>query len=168
MPWAITRGNSKVVVTGTQETNLTSKWLTVLWESHQGFTGRLDNYGWLFDTDQEDGENDMDTAFGAYTSTASVTTSDNTYYVETTEESEFWALYQQIAPECSFEITFEWSTADALTVTVVLTSDSNGTYTCVYTLPIVDSSITEYTFHLTAEGVSTFTVTDYSNYVWNS
>lgn len=168
VPVALTRGNSKVVVTGTQETTLTSNWLTVLWESHQGFTGRLDNYGWLFDTDQEDGENDMDTAFGAYISTASVTTSDNTYYVETTEESEFWALYQQIAPECSFEITFEWSTADALTVTVVLTSDSNGTYTCVYTLPIVDSSITEYTFHLTAEGVSTFTVTDYSNYVWNS
>lgn len=168
VPVALTRGNSKVVVTGTQETTLTSNWLTVLWESHQGFTGRLDNHGWLFDTDQEDGENDMDTAFGAYTSTASVTTSDNTYYVETTEESEFWALYQQIAPECSFEITFEWSTADALTVTVVLTSDSNGTYTCVYTLPIVDSSITEYTFHLTAEGVSTFTVTDYSNYVWNS
>lgn len=145
----LTRANSKIEVTGTQQTELTSNWFTVLWECKQGFTGRLDNYGWEFpDSDSPN--------FKTYSSSISVT--DGT--------GDDWADYQAIAKDCNFTITFEWKEVSALTVTVVL-SNGSMTYTCVYTLPIEDGcGITEWTFHLTAEQTKAFSVTSYSMYTW--
>lgn len=145
----LTRANSKIEVTGTQQTELTSNWFTVLWECKQGFTGRLDNYGWEFpDSDSPN--------FKMYSSSISVT--DGT--------GDDWADYQAIAKDCNFTITFEWKEVSALTVTVVL-SNGSMTYTCVYTLPIEDGcGITEWTFHLTAEQTKAFSVTSYSMYTW--
>lgn len=157
----LTRANSKIVVTGTQTTTLAQLYYTVLWECKQGFTGRFDNYGWTFG-DASCGTN--------YSGTASIVDGETTYTLtgnEETDDVNFWPYYREIAGTagCAYSITFEWTETSALTVTVVLTA-SDMVYTNTYTLPITDSSVTEWTFHLTAEQVTSFTVTDYSMYTW--
>lgn len=157
----LTRANSKIVVTGTQTTTLAQLYYTVLWECKQGFTGRFDNYGWTFG-DASCGTN--------YSGTASIVDGETTYTLtgnEETDAANFWPRYREIAntENCAYSITFEWTVANALTVTVEL-SASDKVYTNVYTLPITNSSVTEWTFHLTAEQVTSFTVTDYSMYTW--
>ena len=157
----LTKANSKIVVTGTQTTALAQLYHTVLWECKQGFTGRFDNFGWTFEP----------TSCGTdYTSNASIVDGENTYMltgVPETDDVNFWPHYREIAStaNCAYSITFEWTEANALTVTVVL-SASDKEYTNVYTLPITNSSVTEWTFHLTAEAVTSFTVADYSMYIW--
>ncbi len=157
----LTRANSKIVVTGTQTTTLAQLYYTVLWECKQGFTGRFDNYGWTFG-DASCGTN--------YSGTASIVDGETTYTLtgnEETDDVNFWPYYREIAGTagCAYSITFEWTETSALTVTVVLAA-SDMVYTNIYTLPITDSSVTEWTFHLTAEQVTSFTVTDYSMYTW--
>lgn len=155
----LTRANSKLVVTGTQSTNAAENYHTVLWEFKEGFTGRLDAHGWTF-TPSSLGD--------GYTTSQTQIQNNETVY--TTEDESFWTYFKELVKDSNFTLTFEWNEQSTITVTVEAVANSGtlsgATYTCVYTLPITNSGTTEFTLHLTAEQVNSFTVTNYSMYTW--
>ena len=124
---------------------------TVDWEIRQGFTGRFDAFGWTFDPNNEYGTK---TKFGAY---SVISKEVNGESVDTVG----WDQYREIGKNANYTITFAWETIDTLMVTVLLENGSD-VYECIYALPIIDSTATEFNVHLTAEVVNNFTVNGYS------
>ena len=147
VPVGLTQGRT-LTVSGTQTGPVSSNWLTVLWEIRQGFTGRLDAFGWTFDPDNEYAETSK---LGLNYSVVS-TKVDGEAITDAT-----WATYVAIAQDCDYTLTFSWANSSAVTVTVLL-ENGEHTYECVYNLPIVDQTMNVVNVHLTAEGVTNFTV----------
>ena len=139
-----------LTVWGTQEGTVTENWFTTLWEIREGFTGRCDAYGWTFDP------LDTTTKFGTYSVVSTALNGQATTFGDNE-----WAEYRDIAKMCEYTFTFSWSETDALTV-IILLENEKSTYQCVYMLPIIDSTVTEFNVHLTAEDVANFTVDSYS------
>ncbi|MDE5547775.1 MAG: hypothetical protein K2J30_02115, partial [Clostridia bacterium] len=82
----------KVTVSGTQKGEIAENWFTVLWEIKEGFTGRLDNYGWTF------GDN-FSADYGRVA---------NTFNTEGDKDAELsWARFKDIAKDCSWTISVE-------------------------------------------------------------
>ena len=142
-----------LTVWGTQESEMLENWDTTLWEIREGFTGRCDAYGWNFDPLNNYGNT---TKFGTYSVVSTALNGQATTFGDNE-----WAEYRDIAKNCEYTFTFSWAAKDALTVTVQL-DNGTSTYQCVYTLPIIDSTATEFNVHLTAEDVIYFTVEGYS------
>lgn len=147
VPVGLTQGRT-LTVSGTQTGPVSSNWLTVLWEIRQGFTGRLDAFGWTFDPKNEYAETSK---LGLNYSVVS-TKVDGEAITDAT-----WATYVAIAQDCDYTLTFSWANSSAVTVTVLL-ENGEHTYECVYNLPIVDQTMKVVNVHLTAEGVTNFTV----------
>ena len=148
VPGGLTLGGT-VVVKGTQKGTVESNWLTVLWEIKEGFTGRLDAFGWNFNPTVEEVE--IPSAFSA-TYTVVSTTVDGAAI-----NDELWKTYVAIAQDCNYTFTFNWTNAKTVTATVVL-ENGEHTYECVYSMGVVDEDAAVFNIHLTAEGVDNFTV----------
>ena len=150
VPEAISFGQT-LTVWGTQNSAMAENYHTVDWEIRQGFTGRFDAFGWTFDPNNEYGTK---TKFGAY---SVISKEVNGESVDTVG----WDQYREIGKNANYTITFAWETIDTLMVTVLLENGSD-VYECIYALPIIDSTATEFNVHLTAEVVNNFTVNGYS------
>lgn len=150
VPEAISFGQT-LTVWGTQNSAMAENFHTVDWEIRQGFTGRFDAFGWTFDPNNEYGTK---TKFGAY---SVISKEVNGESVDTVG----WDQYREIGKNANYTITFAWETIDTLMVTVLLENGSD-VYECIYALPIIDSTATEFNVHLTAEAVNNFTVNGYS------
>lgn len=144
-----------ITVSGTQKGDVTENWLALLWEIKQGFTGRMDAYGWNFNN------SDM-----TYTASTHITDSDG-------EARVFgWPTFKGIARDCNYTITFSWLSKDHLDVKVELTGSATNenykgyTYTCDYVVSFAKSNPDKYTIGLTAEGVNSWSVTEYTHGVW--
>lgn len=150
VPEAISFGQT-LTVWGTQNSAMAENFHTVDWEIRQGFTGRFDAFGWTFDPNNEYGTK---TKFGAY---SVISKEVNGESVDTVG----WDQYREIGKNANYTVTFAWETIDTLMVTVLLENGSD-VYECIYALPIIDSTATEFNVHLTAEVVNNFTVNGYS------
>ena len=150
VPEAISFGQT-LTVWGTQNSAMAENFHTVDWEIRQGFTGRFDAFGWTFDPNNEYGTK---TKFGAY---SVISKEVNGESVDTVG----WDQYREIGKNANYTVTFAWETIDTLMVTVLLDNGSD-VYECIYALPIIDSTATEFNVHLTAEVVNNFTVNGYS------
>ncbi len=150
VPEAISFGQT-LTVWGTQNSAMAENFHTVVWEIRQGFTGRFDAFGWTFDPNNEYGTK---TKFGAY---SVISKEVNGESVDTVG----WDQYREIGKKANYTVTFAWETIDTLMVTVLLENGSD-VYECIYALPIIDSTATEFNVHLTAEAVNNFTVNGYS------
>ncbi len=150
VPEAISFGQT-LTVWGTQNSAMAENYHTVDWEIRQGFTGRFDAFGWTFDPNNEYGTK---TKFGAY---SVISKEVNGESVDTVG----WDQYREIGKKANYTVTFAWETIDTLMVTVLLENGSD-VYECIYALPIIDSTATEFNVHLTAEAVNNFTVNGYS------
>ena len=149
VPVALAVGE-KVTVNGTQKSAVAENWHTVVWEIKEGFTGRLDNFGWTF------GDN-----FSAdYTGAPS--TSDAAG-VQDAQMS--WDRFKDIAKDCSWTISMERTSATQVAVQVTLTNAEAGTFVCDYTLTLAVPQNT-LSLHITAEAVTEFTVTSYTYVGW--
>lgn len=153
-----------LTIKGTQTGAGAQNWFTVLWEIKEGFTGRLDNFGWTF------------VPSGA---TASPFTYDNsTWTLGLTDASGNavafdWAIYQAIVSEAgsNWTISFDWSTRNDVVVTITATTSTGSyagyTYTNVCYLPLASTyTANTLSVHLTAENVTSFTVTEYTHYTF--
>ena len=150
VPEAISFGQT-LTVWGTQNSAMAENFHTIDWEIRQGFTGRFDAYGWTFDPNNEYGTK---TKFGIY---SVISKEVNGESVDTVG----WDQYREIGKNANYTVTFAWETIDTLMVTVLLENGSD-VYECIYALPIIDSTATEFNVHLTAEVVNNFTVNGYS------
>ena len=150
VPEAISFGQT-LTVWGTQNSAMAENFHTVVWEIRQGFTGRFDAFGWTFDPNNEYGTK---TKFGAY---SVISKEVNGESVDTVG----WDQYREIGKKANYTVTFAWETIDTLMVTVLLENGSD-VYECIYALPIIDSTATEFNVQLTAEAVNNFTVNGYS------
>lgn len=150
VPEVISFGQT-LTVWGTQNSAMAENFHTIDWEIRQGFTGRFDAFGWTFDPNNEYGTK---TKFGAY---SVISKEVNGESVDTVG----WDQYREIGKNANYTVTFAWETIDTLMVTVLLENGSD-VYECIYALPIIDSTATEFNVHLTAEVVNNFTVNGYS------
>lgn len=150
VPEAISFGQT-LTVWGTQNSAMAENFHTIDWEIRQGFTGRFDAYGWTFNPNNEYGTT---TKFGTY---SVISKEVNGESVDTVG----WDQYREIGKKANYTVTFAWETIDTLMVTVLLENGSD-VYECIYALPIIDSTATEFNVHLTADAVNNFTVNGYS------
>lgn len=141
-----------LTVTGTQKGEVASNWFTVLWEIKEGFTGRLDAFGWSFP------ENDSN--FKA-TYSAKPSFFDKDGNVATFE----WAKFVNVAKDCEWTVHFERNDTKDVNVQVRLTNAEFGTYVCDYVISLAVPQ-EELHVHFTAEQVAEFTVTSYTQGGW--
>lgn len=155
VPATLTQGRT-LVVSGTQTSPMASIFHTVLWEFKQGFTGRLDAYGWSFTPGADSGE--VAAFSGTYTVDA-IMVDGTSYRPGVEEDSKVWQpLMTEIAKDCDYTLTFTWVNSSTVTVSVLL-DNGVSTYQCDYTLTLVQE-VDVLTLHLTAEAVTNFTVTN--------
>lgn len=152
VPVSLGQGRT-LTVWGTQTSKMEQVYHTVLWEFKEGFTGRLDAFGWNFNPKVDEVENPS-----AFSATYAVTSR--------TVDGEDWtaemeATYKEIAASCNYTLTFEWASAETIAVTVEL-ENGEHTYVCGYAVTVVDEEATAFNLHLTAEAVENFTVAGYS------
>ena len=175
IPVALTKGE-QLIIYGTQTTTMTDTVAekdgqanptfgqpanhgTVIWECKEGFTGRMDNWGWGFGNDGN---------FGAAV-TGKVLQNLNASG-EVVEGVFDWTLYQDICKDSIWLIRIAYANESVLTVSMYATSLSGDhagyTFVCVYDVPIsAGKAQAQYTFHLTAGstgGCTKFSVTGYS------
>lgn len=130
---------------------------SMIWESKEGFTGRMDSYGWKFQDN-----------FG--TAVISKLLQNLDASGEVVDGAFDWAIYRDICKDSNWLIRIAYASDDVLTVSMYVTSLSGEhagyTFVCVYDVPIASGMAKEqYTFHLTAGsagGCSEFTVTGYA------
>lgn len=151
VPLALEFGET-LTISGTQTGAGPANHETVLWEFKEGLTGRMDNFGWIF---------------GA----ASLNFDTSVRAVEITDVNgnavKFdWATYLAIVSEDASEWTFEFSWTEEGKVDIVITATTSTgeyagyTYTNVWSIDIVEAFTgTSFNLHLTAEGITNFTVT---------
>lgn len=162
----LTRANSKIEITGTMDTNAADRWDTVLWEFDEGFTGRLDAYGWTYEP--------TSLGTGWTVEDAVIRHGDQTYTLDTSLELDttFMGYLVELEKDSTYTFTFEWLDPAAITVSIKVVANSGtmsgAVYTVEYNLPITNSAVTQWRPHLTSEDVSSYTVASYSTYVWNS
>ena len=152
VPAILTQGRT-LVVSGTQTSPMASIYHTVLWEFKQGFTGRLDAYGWSFAPAEEVA------AFSGTYSVDAIVVDGTSYRPGNTEDALVWnPLMMEIAKDCDYTLTFTWVNSSTVTVSCLL-DNGVSTYRCDYTLTLVQA-VDALTLHLTAEAVTNFTVTN--------
>ncbi len=143
----------KVTVNGTQKGAIEKNWFTVLWEIKQGFTGRLDNFGWTFGDEPRNFNDD----YGRVA---------NTFNAAGEKDAELdWGRFADIAKDCSWTISVERTSEMQVAVQVTLTNAEAGTYVCDYTLTL-DIPQNTLNVHFTGENITEFTVTSYTYVGW--
>ncbi|MDE7158971.1 MAG: hypothetical protein K2N74_05285, partial [Clostridiales bacterium] len=147
----------KIVVTGTNTSTLPNAWNAVCFEFDEGYTGRTDAYGWTF----------ADAAIGGadVPRTASIKLADGTDVSNNGDP--FWAQFKEkFAGTVDFTIEFSWTTDESVSVTLTFENADHDVYTCAYTLPRVDQTITAYhNIHLGVD-TNSITVNSWSAYGW--
>ena len=155
----LTKGNTLTVV-GTQTSAVVENWDALLWEFSEGWTGRADNYGWIFgDTgnfaawkpaDQSPTENDS--------------RSTNLQILDKSGspvEADVWPYYIQITKDSTWCVSANWAEDNEVIVTVTVVANSGEyagyTYTCTASLKLL-KSVTELNLHFGAEDVTSFSV----------
>lgn len=140
----------QLTVTGTQTGEVANNWETLLWEIKEGFTGRLDAWGWEFG----DAHN--------FSATYSAKTS---YYGTDGEKGTFtWELYKDVAKDCQWTIHFERNSDKLVDVQVSLFNETLGTVIIDYVLTLVNPQ-EELHIHFTSEKAP-FTVASYTHTSW--
>ena len=153
MPVALTQGKT-LTVWGCQEGKAEQNYQSMVWEIRQGFTGRTDAYGWTFDPANEYADVSK---IGLNYSVTSITYDGEAYTLDTVD-----ANLIALASSCDYTISFSWASAKVVTVVVEL---DNGThnFSCTYSLPVTDTTVSAFNIHLTNEAVMEyFTVDGYS------
>lgn len=115
----LTEGKT-ITATGHQKGNVSSNWFTLLWEMKDGYTGRLDNFGWTF------GDTPL------FTETAKTNAVKPEITDDDDQATKFWAKYKEIAQDCDWSIAFTLE-GQVVNVVIVLTK-GDDTYTQNYTL----------------------------------
>ncbi len=146
IPTALTLG-TKITVEGSmkQKTDATNYYNTVLFEFKEGFTGRLDNWGWAFGG----------AAIGSGEPTAGAQGAP--MYVDGVANAEPWTDYATIVKDCKFVMEFEWSNSAYVDATITL-SNAEKTFTIAYRLVINDASVKAFNLHLTGDAIANFTI----------
>lgn len=151
VPLALEFGET-LTISGTQTGAGPANHETVLWEFKEGLTGRMDNWGWTFDP----------ASLNFDTSVRAVEITD----VNGNAVKFDWATYLAIVSEDASEWTFEFSWTEEGKVDIVITATTSTgeyagyTYTNVWSIDIVEAFTgTSFNLHLTAEGITNFTVT---------
>ena len=151
VPLALEFGET-LTISGTQTGAGPANHETVLWEFKEGLTGRMDNWGWTFDP----------ASLNFETSVRAVEITD----VNGNAVVFDWATYLAIVSEDASEWTFEFSWTEEGKVDIEITATTSTgeyagyTYTNVWSIDIVEAFTgTSFNLHLTAEGITNFTVT---------
>ena len=153
VPVALTQGKT-LTVWGSQEGKAEQNYQSMVWEIRQGFTGRTDAYGWTFDPANEYADVSK---IGLNYSVTSITYDGEAYTLDKVD-----ANLIALASSCDYTISFSWASAKVVTVVVEL---DNGThnFSCTYSLPVTDTTVSAFNIHLTNEAVMEyFTVDGYS------
>ena len=165
VPGSLTFG-TELIISGTQTGEMAMQYHTVLWEIKQGMTGRLDNYGWTFDPGTA--SDDVKTAFANWVGgTMKIEDAEGAIVSLNWEETgNGWQTMREISKNSTWTMSFRWTEQGVIAVTLTVTAKEGQyagyTYTNSVNLTIVDSSVEEFTFHLTGEKVTNFTVNSYT------
>ena len=151
----ITR-NSSFSVTGTTKSDMKEFYHSIYWEVKEGFTGRMDNYGWTFGQ----------SSFGGYTGVTSIVDADG-------KAVDYdWEVYRSIAKDATWSIEFRWGRQDTLTVIITMTAKSGThtgyTYTDVLSVEVTNTALTEMHVHLCNEGTKNYTIDGYTKLAYGT
>ena len=127
-----------LTVFGSQEGTVPNNWSTLLWEMKDGWTGRLDNYGWSFGS----------ALFGG----AAVEQNNKIEPAVDGDTDAFWAKFCEIARKCEWTLTFKLN-GKILTVEAVLTG-ADAVYTQYYKFNVSSVPEAGLGVHLTGENVT--------------
>ncbi len=153
----LTRGN-RIVVYGKQTSPMTDAWNTINWELTDGYTGRLDNYGWSFGTGN---------VFSQWIAPADPVANPAGESISTllqikdpanqvVDIQDWVPVFKDIAKDCLWRVEAYWITADVVNVRCTITSlsgDHEGySYDIIYAIKLLDTTKTELGFRITADG----------------
>lgn len=151
----LTQGH-RIVVYGKQQSLMTVNWNTINWELTDGYTGRLDNWGWTFGTDNVFSQWAGAEVDPGESNNTLLQFRDKTNKVDTSFGTNWVPVYVAIAKDCLWRVEAYWKTADIINVKCTLTALSGEyegySFDIIYAIKLLDTTKTELGFRITADG----------------
>lgn len=143
-----------LTISGAQTSAMAENYSTILYEFTEGFTGRADNYGWLFPNGSQ---------FSGYEGTALTIKDGNGKVQEYKTSDDFWKTFKAIAKDSKWAVTATFDNLKTVSVTVVIRSVSGDykdyVYTCSYSIAIDDTSLTSLHMRITSDSATAGKIT---------